>query len=125
MNTFQIKIVVVVLIAIVVFISGYWLNKLGKPYNTIVLTAHKLISFGISVYIVIMCYQLNKTETFASIEYGLFISMLIVFISAIASGGFLSSNNQIPSFVQIIHRVSSIASVIFTGILIYLLRARL
>jgi len=125
MNTFQIEIVVVVLIAIVVFISGYWLNKLGKPYNTIVLTAHKLISFGISVYIVIMCYQLNKTETFASIEYGLFISMLIVFISAIASGGFLSSNNQIPSFVQIIHRVSSIASVIFTGILIYLLRARL
>ena len=116
---------VAILIAIILLISGFWLNKSGKPYSTLVLTIHKLISFGIFVYIVISCYHLNKTEALGSVELCLCISMLIVFLSAIVSGAFLSTGNQMPLFVQIIHRISSFASVIFTGILIYLLRARL
>ena len=125
MNSFQMKIIIAILIAIVIFISGVWLHKSGKPYNTLVLTVHKLISFGIFVYSVILCYQLNNAEMLASVELGLFLAMLIVFLSAIVSGAFLSTGNQIPSFVQITHRVSSIASLVFAGILIYLLRARL
>jgi hypothetical protein len=125
MDTLYIKIIIAVIIAIVICISGLWLNNSGKPYNTIVLTVHKLISVGTLLYIVFSCYQLNKTATFVPVELVLCISMLILFLIAIGSGAILSTDNQISSFVQIIHRISSIASFVFTGALIYLSRARL
>ena len=125
MNTLQIKIVIIVLIAIVIYVSGAWLNKSGKPYNVIVLTIHKLIAFGIFIYIVISCYRIYKTDALTSIESILCLFMVASFLSGIISGGFLSANASVPSFVQLIHRVSSVASVIFTGAIIYLLRVRL
>jgi hypothetical protein len=125
MATLEITIVSAILIAVIVFLSGRWMNRSGKPYNTIVLALHKLISFGIFVYIIISCYQLNGAVAFTSAESACCLSAAGAFLAAVASGGFLSTNRPMPSFVQVIHRVSSTASTLLTGILIYILRGRI
>lgn len=38
------KIGVTVVLFVMVFASGYWLNRVGQPFNAVVLAIHKLIS---------------------------------------------------------------------------------
>jgi hypothetical protein len=125
MGTLQIKIVITVFIFAFIFLSGLWLTKSGKPYNAIVLAAHKLISVGIVLVIVATVYQINKAAPLNTIEMTAGVSMLFLFLPAIVSGAFLSTGNQLPSFIQIIHKASSAVSIVFAGIVLFLLKDRL
>jgi len=125
MSTVQLKVAITVFIFLIIFFSGFWLNKTGKPYNIIVLTMHKLISAGMIIYIAVACYQLYKAAGLNTSELILSLSMIIVFIGSIVSGALLSTGNPLPSITAIIHRSLSYVSILFTGILIYFLRARL
>jgi hypothetical protein len=125
MGTLQVKIVITVFIFAFIFISGLWLKMSGKPYNAIVLAAHKLISVGIVLVIVATVYQINKAASLNTIETTAGVSMFFICLIAIVSGAFLSTGNQLPSFIQIIHKASSAASIVFAGILLFLLKDRL
>ncbi len=125
MSTLQLKVSIAVFVFIIIFLSGFWLNKTAKPYNVLVLTIHKLISSGIIIYTVVTCYQLNKAAALNTSELILSLSMLAVFLSSIITGALLSTGNPMPSIVAVIHRVLSYMTVLFTGILIYFLRTRL
>ena len=113
-----------ILIALVIFITGYWLHKAGKPYSTLILTLHKLIAFGLFVCIVIVVYQMNKAESLSSVELIIFWSVFAGFIIAIASGGVLSTDRQLPVYVRHIHNGASFLSGLCASVLLYLLRAR-
>ncbi len=125
MSTIQLKVIITVFIFLIIFFSGLWLNKTGKPYNIIVLAIHKLISAGIIIYIAVTCYQLYKAAGLNTSELILGSSMIIVFLGSVVSGALLSAGNPMPSTAAIIHKALSYVSVLFTGILIYFLRARL
>ncbi len=125
MNTFQVKIIITVFVFMIIFLSGFWLGKSEKPYNVIVLTIHKLVSVGIIIFIVITCYQFYKVDALNTLELILGLSLILIFLGAIVSGGLLSTDKSIPSFVLVLHRVSSFVSVLLTGMLIFLLKDRL
>ena len=125
MNALHFKIVITAFIFVFILLSGRRLKKTAKPYNPIVLAIHKLISAGIMVAIVITVNQINKSVSLNTGEMLLSISMIFVFLGAVVSGGFLSTGKQLPSLVEIIHKASSLASIVFAGILLFLLKDRL
>jgi hypothetical protein len=125
MNSLHLKIFVCVIIGLVVFATGIWMNKTGKPYNSFLLTLHKLIVVCFFVYLSVICYQLNKSEALSIIELTCCWLTISIFICAIITGGLISADIKLPLLVNIIHKAISFVSVITTGILIYLLRDRL
>jgi hypothetical protein len=44
MGNYQTQVIVTGLLFLVVFASGFWLSKVGKPYDLVLLPIHKLIS---------------------------------------------------------------------------------
>jgi hypothetical protein len=108
-----------------ILISGLWLRKSGKPYNMAVLTVHKLISVGVVIFIFIIIYQLYKSALLNALEFVLSLVMFLAFLGAVITGGLLSTNKPMPSFVTVIHKMSSFASILLTAVLIILLKERI
>jgi hypothetical protein len=112
------------LVFVVIFASGYWLSRAEKPYNVLVLTAHKLISLAAVVLLVIAMIRANgsaalgATEIVAGAVTGLF------FLSLIATGGLLSSDKEMPAIVLKLHQIAPYLTVLSTAVTLYLLGRR-
>jgi hypothetical protein len=53
-------IVASIILFLVVFKVGYWLRRSGAPHNPLLLTVHKLVALGISIYFSVNLYRLHK-----------------------------------------------------------------
>ena len=63
MSTVQLRVVGAGLCFLFVFLSGMWLSRSGKPFNSIVLTIHKLVSLAAAVFLVVTVYQIDQVAT--------------------------------------------------------------
>jgi hypothetical protein len=110
------------LLFVLIFVSGVLLSKWGKPYSFFLLTAHKLISIAAAAVLILILYRshqaqgLNTTELTASVVTG------TLFLITVASGGLLSSGNPMPSGVWTMHEVMPVATALFSGLTLYMLR---
>jgi succinate dehydrogenase/fumarate reductase cytochrome b subunit len=103
-----------------IFLSGFWLTRSGKPYNAIVLTVHKLISAAAVVFLVVTMVQVNKAarlnagELAASVVTGLF------FIGTFATGALLTADKPMPAVVLWLHRITPFLTVLASAATLYL-----
>ncbi len=109
----------------IVIVSGLWLGKSSNPLNVAVLTVHKLVAVAVLVILAVTCYRMNEVSALGTLNTAVVAMTVIVFLGAIASGGFLSTGKEMPSVVLIVHRATSALSVLSTGMLMFLLRNRL
>ncbi len=113
-----------VLFFLVIFATGVWLSRSGRPLNVILLTLHKLISLGAAVYLAVSIYRtsqdasLNRFELVAVLITGLF------FVITGAVGGLLSSNTTPTTSLQRLHQVTPVLTVLSAAATLYLLRGR-
>ncbi len=119
------KVAGAVVLFLVVIVSGLWLGKSSNPLNVAVLTVHKLVAVAVLVILAVTCYRMNEVSALGTLTTAVVAMTVIVFLGAIASGGFLSTGKEMPSVVLIVHRATSALSVLSTGMLMFLLRNRL
>jgi hypothetical protein len=109
---------------LLIFVSGFWLTRAGRPYNVLVVTVHKLISVAAVVFLGVVVYQtnrmaaLNATEIISGAITGLF------FIGTIATGALLTAEKPMPAVVLWLHRITPFLTVLFTAATLYLLLGR-
>ena len=106
---------------VVILGAGYWLARLGKPYNVAIQTIHKLVGVGAFVYLVYSTIQLNKVAPLNCGQMGALIICSVFFISLIATGGMLATEKEFPGVVLKTHKVAPYLTVVSTGISLYLL----
>lgn len=101
--------------------TGFWLSATEKPYNTILLTGHKLSTLSnialidVTLFQKIKHFSLTKTEKISAII------MNICFVSTIATGGMLSTTKTMPKYVHTLHKTTPWLTLASSGLLIYLL----
>lgn len=123
MNADQLRIVVAGLFFVVIFGSGYWLSRAGKPYSVIVLTVHKLISLAVVVFLVITMIQSNRVAALGAMELVAGAVTGLFFLSLFATGGLLSGGEQMPVIVSRLHRIAPYLTVLSTAATLYLLQS--
>jgi hypothetical protein len=123
MSADQLRFVGAGLFFVVIFASGYWLSRSGKPYNVIVLTVHKLISLAAVVFLVITLIQSNRVSALSAIELIAGVITSLFFLSLIATGGLLSSDKQMPVIVLRLHQIAPYLTVLSTAVTLYLLQS--
>jgi|FLOH01.1.fsa_nt_gi hypothetical protein len=117
----QIKLVSAALLLILSFILGYWLNKMGKPYHIALLTSHKLISLALFVLLCIVVYRFSQIHEFNAVVTSLCVITGLLFLGSLVSGGLLSTDLALPSFLKITHHITPYLAVLFSGITLYLI----
>lgn len=119
-----ISIVVAGLVFIVIFASGYWLSRAGKPYSVIVLTVHKLISLAAVVFLVVAMIQANRVAALSALELIAGVVTGLFFLALMATGGLLSTDKQMPVVVLRLHQIAPYLTVLAAAVTLYLLRSR-
>jgi hypothetical protein len=107
------------LLFILTLAFGFWLSKVGKPYNGALFNIHKLIALGAVVLAVI---QISKAGAAGS---PLLIAALILAglcaVALFASGALMSIGKLDYALTLTIHRVALAVLVIASGTAMYLL----
>ena len=105
---------------LILFLSGFWLSRTGKPYSKLPQAVHKLIGVGMGVFLVLAVYHRHQAVPLSAVEITMVVVTVILFAGLVASGALLTSEKTIPALV-FTHKVLPYLAVISTGVMIYLL----
>jgi hypothetical protein len=109
---------------LLIFLSGIWLSRSGKPLNNIILTIHKLISLAAAVFLVVTIYQTNQVATLSGIEAIAAGVTGLLFLGTGIAGGLLSTDKPVPAAISWMHRITPFLTVLSTAVTLYLLLSR-
>jgi hypothetical protein len=120
MNASQLRIVMIGSLYLLLFGSGFWLTRAGKPYSTIVVTVHKLISVAALVLLAVSLYQINRGIPLGAVVIAAGVITGLFFLGTIATGAMLTAERQMPTVVLWLHRITPFLTVIATAVTLYL-----
>ena len=104
-----------------IFLSGFWLNRAGRPHGMLPVTIHKLIGLALGVYLAWMIYQINKLIPLSSIQIIAVAVTVLFFAVNVVTGSLLSTNKPMPEAVSLANKWFPYLTVISTGVMLYLL----
>ena len=100
---------------------GVWLSKIGKPLNTIIFTAHKLIALAAVILTGIAIYSLIKNLEVHFLIILMMIVMGLCVLALFATGTLLSLDLPVQNIPLLIHRSVPALAVTCMAITIYLI----
>lgn len=115
------KIIITAILFVLIFITGFWVTRVGKPPQTLPLTIHKLLTVGVVVYLVFMVIGLNKSVRLGTGEFWLVLLVGLFFLTAIVTGGLTSLPKPVSMVFTRIHHLVPYPITILTALMLYLL----
>ena len=107
----------IILAFLVSVLSGIFISKRSKPYNTLLLTIHKICSMLAEILISIKIFNNMESSGFQYIQVISFIAAIIIFIVPIITGSLLTIEKYNSTKMIISHKLSSIIAVIYAVII--------
>ena len=109
------------LLFLLIFVSGYWLSKMGKPYSPFPFTIHKLIGLAAGIFLIVTIVQHNQAAPIDSLAVTIIAVTVLIFILTVAAGGLLSAadNGNLSSLSQPIRTAISIVHKIFPYLAVF------
>lgn len=122
MNTIISKIATCGVLFLLTLVSGVILSNLGKPFNTVIFTIHKLVALGAVIVTAVNIYNLCKAVDIHVLYLAVFVVTGLLFLALIVSGALLSFDNPVPRIIALrIHQIAPLLALVFSAISIYLL----
>jgi hypothetical protein len=121
MTTVQLTVVGDGLFFVFIFLSGLWLSRQERPFNSVVLTIHKLISLAAGILLVVTVYQTNQVATLGATELVAGVVTGLLFLGTGISGGLVSTDHSQPPAVLYIHRITPFLTALSTAVTLYVL----
>jgi hypothetical protein len=117
------------LLLVLTLISGVILSNLGKPFNGLIFTVHKLIAVGTVIGLSVNVYHLSKAAELHTFALAMIATSGLLFLALIVSGGLLSVvdggllslDKPLLQAVLRVHQVAPLLVVVSSTISIYLL----
>lgn len=103
---------------------GFWLSRLGRPYNGLLFNAHKLIALAAVVVTVV---QLAGMLRGADLPLRMIASLGLVALSVVAlfaSGALMSAGKLDYALLHLIHRIALAALVVALPAAVFLFMGR-
>ena len=124
----QTKIITVGILFVVIFLSGFWVSRSGKPYHAVIFNLHKLIALATGVYLLRTIYLSHQFTPLDPNQIKILGVMGIIFMVIVVAGGLLSvfaegGLSQVSQSVQggvlIVHKTFPYLGLVSTGLFIY------
>ena len=120
MNLIGSKLVSVGTFFLFIFLSGFWINRMGRPYGMLPVTVHKLIGLALGIYLGWMIYQTHRIIPLSSTQIIAVTVTVLFFAVNVATGSLLSANKPMPEVVSVINKWFPYLTAVSTGIMVYL-----
>jgi hypothetical protein len=113
-----------------ILISGFWLSRLGKPYNGLIFNIHKLVGLGAGIYLIRTVYLAHQVAPLDGTQWTAISISVVLFIFAVTAGGLLSilAEGGLENLgaaqrraVESVHKITPYLIVVATAVMLYLL----
>ncbi len=111
------------LLLVITLLSGVWLSHLGKPWNGVVFTLHKLVAVGTVLLLGNMIYRLQQNAGIGAPGSAAIIVSGLLVLSLFISGALLSIGKPAIPALLTVHRVVPWLAAVSTAATTYLLAA--
>jgi hypothetical protein len=101
-----------------IFLSGYLLSHLGKPYNMLIITIHKLLGLAIGIYLGVSLHRSSQSAELNTLGLIVIVATIASFLVMVTSGSLLSAERAFPPAITSLHRAFPYLTVLITVILI-------
>jgi len=102
---------------------GFWLSRLGKPYNGLLFNVHKLIALAAVILAGLAVYQVLKGTDVATLIVLLLVLAALSVIALFVSGALMSAGKGEYRVMKLVHNLSPFILVMAMGTTVYLLRS--
>jgi hypothetical protein len=124
MNTMFSKLIVAGALFLLVFLSGFWLARAGKPYPQVIFTIHKLIALAAVILLGTLIAGINQSAALQADQWLVVAGTVLILVALFITGGLLSVEKAMPGFVEKLHQTLSFLAAFAIGASIYLLAVR-
>ncbi len=121
MDTSQSRLIGAGLFFLFIFLSGFWLNRSGKPYSAVIFNIHKLIGLAAGFFLAIAVYQIHQVDPLGAVEIAAIVITGLFFAVIVAAGGLVSASKTIPPTILRLHQILPYLAVLTTATTLYLL----
>jgi len=114
MNTTLLKYIVTGLLLILIFASGFWLSRSGKPYSALIFNIHKLIALAAAGLLIVTIVRAGRVVPLRSIEIAGIVITALFFVGLVVAGGLLSvfdgggmanASQAVQAGIKVVHHV--------------------
>lgn len=106
-----------------IFGSGFWLSRAGRPHNALILNVHKLISLAAVALLYFTVSQVSRAAPGIAGLLAASIAAGVFFLATIVTGGLVSAMKAPPPAVSASHKVLPYLTLLSTAAVLYLLFA--
>jgi len=116
-----------------IFLSGFWVSRLGKPYNGLFFNIHKLIGLAVGIFLIRTVYLTHQVAPLSPIQWTAIAVTVLLFLFTVIAGGLLSvlaegglenMGQTMQRDIELVHKISPYLIVVSTGVALYLLLFR-
>ncbi len=107
---------------LVIFATGFWLSRSGKPYSGILFNVHKLIALGALVFLGITVSRIHREQGLQPGQTAAVAAAGLCFVVTIITGGLSNIEKALPAVVTVLHRVFPYLTALASAGALYLLR---
>jgi len=111
------------LFLLLVFLSGFWLSRTGKPYHAVAFNIHKLIALGAVIILAITVFRVHQAAPPGPAQITAIVVTGLCFAATIVTGGLLSIGKPMPAAISVVHHVFPYLTILATAGTLYLLLA--
>lgn len=108
---------------LLIFASGFWLSRSGKPYGMALFTVHKLIALAAMIYLGWTAYQAHQVAPLSPLQIAALAATLTCAVAMFVTGGLLSIEKAMPPVVLLVHKVFPYLTLLSAGAALFLLLA--
>jgi fatty acid desaturase len=105
-----------------IFLSGFRLSGLGKPYGALLFNAHKLIALGALAVLIVTVVQANRATPLGAPAWGLAALALACFLALLVTGG-LANLERMPAALTRVHHVLPYLALAASAAVVWFARA--
>lgn len=115
------KLLTPVILFVITLAFGFWLSRIGKPYNGLLFNSHKLLALGTVIVTVMQVYKTFSNMNSQTLIIILLVAAGICVIALFASGAFLSIGNLDYVLMKTIHKIALALATMDVVVATYLL----
>jgi len=121
MNTTLFRFIIMGILFLIIFISGFWLHNSGKPFGVVIFNAHKLLALAACIIFAVIVIKVHRVNPLTPLQITVIAANALFSIAAIVTGGLLSIEKSMPLMVLRLHQIAPPLIVLCSATALYLL----
>jgi hypothetical protein len=121
MKSIDTRLVIAGILFLLTVVSGMWLTRSGRPLNTLIFTAHKLIAVAVVVLMIVVFIDTGKGAAMSPAIIVSLVFTALFFIGLFATGAVLSIEKTPVEIIRKIHALLPLLTAALAVLSVYLL----